>query len=93
MIIDTPDFPEEVKNEAGQHWEGLQYLRTIDDVMWTYLSPAPMIAPGKRTKKFRLGGDDDLLVGGEISAEDFAIAALDEVDTPKYDKKRFAVAY
>jgi uncharacterized protein len=28
-----------------------------------------------------------------ISFEDFAVALLDEIETPKYPKNRFAIAY
>jgi len=91
MIMDTPDFPDFVKEEARQHKEAVDYLLALgEDVVWTSLSPAPMIQPGKRTKKFRLGRE--VVVGREISAEDFAIAALDEIETPKHDRQRFAVA-
>lgn len=91
MVMDTPDFPAFVKNEAQQHADALQFLQTVDDVSWTYLSPAPQFSPGKRTKTFKLGADT--IIGGSISAEDFAFAALDEVETPKHDKQRWAVAY
>lgn len=91
MLMDTPDFPASVQNEARQHWDALVYLQGVDDVTWTSLSPAPLIRPGKRTGKVALG-DDGVLVGGEVSAEDFAVAALDEIAAGKYVKKRFAVA-
>ncbi len=49
---------------------------------WTYLSPAAFIAPGERTGKFRLG-DTDLVTDAKgesrISAEDYAIALVDEL--------------
>jgi putative NADH-flavin reductase len=91
MVMDTPEFPEFVKNEAQQHGDALQHLQSVDDVRWSYLSPPPQIAPGARTKTFKLGGD--VLIGDAISAEDFAFAALDEVEAPKHDHQRFAVAY
>ena len=72
------------------HADALAWLRTVDDVNWTSLAPPPMIQPGERTGKYKLGGD--AIVGFTISAEDYAVAAMDEIDTPKHEKARFAVA-
>jgi len=61
-----------------------------------FLSPAAMIAPGERTGKYRVGGDQ-LLIGSDgqsrISIEDYAVAMLDEVEHPKHERTRFTVAY
>jgi putative NADH-flavin reductase len=52
--------------------------------------------PGARTGVFRYG-TDTLLFGedGEsrISFEDFAIALVDELETPKYIGQRFTIGY
>jgi putative NADH-flavin reductase len=66
---------------------------TID---WTYFSPAAYFEPGTRTGKFRLGKDD--MISGEngesrISMEDYAIALVDELETPKHSKERFTIGY
>jgi putative NADH-flavin reductase len=65
-------------------------------VNWTYFSPAGSIQPGERTGKFRVGGDQ-LIVGengkSEISMEDYAVAMLDEVEKPRYERQRFTVGY
>lgn len=55
-----------------------------------------MIQPGERTGAFRLGKDTLLTDGkGEsrISAEDFAVALVDEVENPRHIRQRFTVAY
>merc|ERR1712216_566554 len=49
MVVDQPWFPEHVKPEAMGHADGLAYLNTVEDVKWSYLSPPPMIQPGKKT--------------------------------------------
>ena len=54
------------------------------------LSPAPMISPGERTGQYRVGTDSPL--GDAISAEDFAVAIVDELEKPAHAGKRFAVA-
>lgn len=76
--------------------EALNYYRTINDVKWTYVSPSLMINPGKRTGKFRLGGDALLMSAdgrSEISMEDFAVAIVDEMEKPQFLRKRFTVGY
>lgn len=71
-------------------------IRVADDLDWTAISPPTTIQAGQRTGKFRLGLDhlleDDQGVS-LISREDFAIAILDEIETPKHVKRRFTVAY
>ncbi|AFZ67331.1 NAD(P)-dependent oxidoreductase [Deinococcus peraridilitoris] len=94
-LIDTPEFPQEYKAEAQQSREVLQELRT-SELNWTYLSPAIEIAPGERTASFRTGGDT-LMTDGQgrsfISAEDYAVAVLNELEGPRHERRRFSVAY
>ena len=60
------------------------------------MSPAALIASGERTGKFRLG-TEQLIIGknGEshISAEDFAVALLNEVEKPQHIHQRFTLGY
>ncbi|RYG93536.1 MAG: NAD(P)-dependent oxidoreductase, partial [Alphaproteobacteria bacterium] len=63
---------------------------------WTYLSPAAEIAPGERTGTFRLGGDQFLTDAegrSRISAEDYAVALIEEVEKSQHIRQRFTVAY
>ena len=90
LQMNSPGFPDFVKPEAQAHADALEWLRTVDDVNWTSLAPPPMIQPGKRTGKYKLG--KDTVVGFTISAEDYAVALLDEIATPKNEKTRFTVA-
>ena len=60
------------------------------------MSPAAHIAPGERTGKFRLGGDEPVLdARGEshVWVEDLAYAVLAEAETPKHTGKRFTLGY
>ncbi|HEY3873027.1 MAG TPA: NAD(P)H-binding protein [Actinocrinis sp.] len=95
-LFDLPGFPDAYKSEAQSHIEVLERLRGVSDVQWTYLSPAAEIAPGERTGVFRLGGDD-LLSDPDgksfISAEDFAVALIDEAEKPQHVGRRFCAAY
>ena len=73
-----------------------EVIRTANDLDWTAISPPASIQPGQRTGKFRLGLDH--LLEGEkgvslISREDFAIAIVDEIETPRHVKRRFTAAY
>jgi uncharacterized protein len=55
------------------------------------LSPAFVIAPGERTGTFRLSGDEP--IGEHISAEDYAVALIDEAEKPTHNRKRFTLGY
>ena len=89
-------LPGFVKQEIKGHLLVLEYLRGIDDVRWTYVSPPKKFKPGKRTGKYRLGGDKmlkDKKGKSRISMEDFAIALVDEAENGKYIGQRFSVAW
>jgi uncharacterized protein len=96
-LVDTPEFPDAYKLEASTHAEVLELLRGSESpAQWFYVSPAPgfgSYAPGERTGTFRTGGDVLLEGASEISGEDFAIAFVDEIETPQHTRERFAVAY
>jgi hypothetical protein len=94
-LIDSGHLPAEYKAIAIAHRDALALLKA-SDIDWTYFSPAAFIQPGERTGKFRLGGDSLLLDGqapGRISAEDYAIALVDELEQPKHIRQRFTIAY
>jgi putative NADH-flavin reductase len=72
-------------------------LYRLSDRNWTYVSPsAGLVQAGKRTGRFRIGGDQ-LLVRedgtSDISADDLAVAVLDEVELPRFVQRRFTVGY
>jgi putative NADH-flavin reductase len=91
-LLDHPDFPEIYHAEALIGAEALEYLRALgDDVDWTFLSPAPVIQPGERTGTYNLGEDSP--AGDSISAEDYAVALLDEIEKPVHRRRRFTVAH
>lgn len=95
-LLDSPDFPEAYKAEATAGAVFLDTLRKVDDIDWTFLSPAALFEAGERTGTFRLGGDTllrDANGHSRISFEDYAIAMLDEVEQPAHVRQRFSVAY
>ncbi|TDO68660.1 hypothetical protein EV651_102583 [Kribbella sp. VKM Ac-2571] len=89
-VVDGPDFPAEYKDESLTVSQALENLRA-SDVNWTMLSPAFVIAPGERTGVFRLGLDEP--VGDHISAEDYAVALINEAETPAHNRRRFTLGY
>jgi len=94
-LIDQPDFPAAYKDEASKGAAFLGRLRTIADLDWTFLSPSAMFVPGTRTGTFRLGTDQLLSTadGSSISYEDYAVALVDEIETPAHVRRRFTVGY
>lgn len=96
QLMDTPDFPEEWKAIAQTAAEVLDIYRQESELDWTNISPAAFIAPGERTGKYRTGTNQlvtDEKGESRISAEDFAVAILDEAENPKFIRQRFTVAY
>jgi uncharacterized protein len=94
-LIDSGHLPEEYMTIAIAHRDALKILRE-SDLDWTSLSPAGFIQPGERTGKFRLGGESlvaDAQGNSQISAEDYAVALVDELEHPKHIKQRFTLAY
>jgi putative NADH-flavin reductase len=95
QLVDTPNFPQEWKGIALAHRDVLPILKA-SDLEWTYLSPAALIQPGERTGKFRLGGTQmvtDEKGESRISAEDFAVALVSELETPKHVRQQFTLGY
>ncbi|MCD7101438.1 NAD(P)-dependent oxidoreductase [Pseudoclavibacter sp. 13-3] len=99
-VLDTPDFPDAFREEAGNHAKILDLLRTEpNDVDWFYVSPSGEYGsfnPGEHTGTFRLGGD--VLLTTEdgrsfISGADFAQAFVDEIEHSTHSRQRFTVGY
>jgi putative NADH-flavin reductase len=95
-LIDTPGFPEAYRAEARAGGRFLDTLRKESDLDWTFLSPSAEFAPGDRTGRFRLGGNEllvDAMGKSRISMEDFASAFVDELEHPEHSRQRFTVGY
>ena len=95
-VIDTIELPDAWKAPVMEGIRTLDLLRNVDDVDWTFFSPAVMIGPGERTGKFRLGKDSvvrDTEGNSKISYDDYAIAMVDELDQGNNLKGRFTIGY
>ncbi|MBK5007585.1 NAD(P)-dependent oxidoreductase [Pseudomonas sp. S32] len=95
-VIDTPDFPEAYKAEAIGGVRFLEVLQQEPDLDWTFLSPSAEFVEGERSGHYVLG-KDHLLIGADgkswITFADYAIALLDELDTPRHSRQRFTAGY
>lgn len=95
-FVDAPAFPSVAKAEALAGCAILDQLGAEADLEWSFLSPSILFLPGLRTGQYRLG-KDDLLFGADgrssISLEDYAVAMLDEAETPRHVRQRFTVGY
>jgi len=90
-LVDDPEFPDMYKAEALIGAEALDYIRGLGDTAdWTFFSPAPVIQPGERTGAYKTEADSP--AGDTISAEDYAVAMLDEIEKPAYRRSRFTAA-
>ncbi|MFJ7305665.1 NAD(P)-dependent oxidoreductase [Streptomyces sp. NPDC099088] len=93
--LDQLGLPRTYAAVVRGHRDALNVLRTSNR-LWTYFSPAEDIAPGERTGRFRLGGDQPVLDAGgrsRISAEDAAVALVDEAELPRFVQRRFTIGY
>jgi putative NADH-flavin reductase len=101
-LVDKPEFADAWKPEALAHAGVLDWLRsdaTPDGLQWFYVSPAETYGgynPGRPVGSYRtsadtvLRGDDGT---SEISGADFALAFVDEIETPTHVNQRFVVGY
>ncbi len=95
QALDQLGLPKEYVAAMRGHGDALNILRTSNR-LWTYFSPAIEIVPGERTGRFRIGGNQPVMdVGGRsrISAEDAAIALIDEAELPRFVQRRFTAGY
>ena len=94
-LIDTPEFPKEYVPTASNQGKNLEDLQNAKGIKWTFVSPAAYFNPeGKRTCSYQKG-KDNLIVNAKgesyISYADFAIAVVDEIETPQHINERFTL--
>lgn len=95
-VVDNPDMPAWVRPGSLATMNALEQLRREPQLDWSYLSPSAEMRSGQRTGHFRLGGDrllTDANGKSEISVQDYAIAMIDELETPAHIRRRFTVGY
>jgi len=95
QALDQFGLPREYAAAMRGHRDALNTFRTSER-LWTYFSPAIEISPGERTGRFRIGGDQPVMDAegrSRISAEDAAIALIDEAELPRFIQRRFTIGY
>ncbi|MCL1040337.1 NAD(P)-dependent oxidoreductase [Shewanella marisflavi] len=97
MLVQSPDFHPEYKDEALAQGEALKVFRESDSPLnWTFVSPAAEIYPGDSEGTYRIGGDQfftDEQGRSRISVADYAKAMVDLVGTDNHARQRISVAY
>src|SRR5207245_11451268 len=97
QLVDTLEFPAAWRPVALAHRDALAVYRAAPPGLdWTYFSPAALIEPGKRTGTYRTGNEQlltDRMGKSRISAEDFAVALLDEVERPAHVPQQITAPY
>jgi putative NADH-flavin reductase len=90
-LLDTDGFPDAYKAEATSGAAALDLFRAAPEAVdWTFVSPSPVIAPGERTGSYATALDTP--AGDFVSAEDYAVALVDEIEQPQHRRQRFTVA-
>jgi putative NADH-flavin reductase len=94
-LIASGYLPEAYLPIAKSHEKALGILKA-SDINWTYFSPAGYFEAGERTGKFRLGTTN--LIANEkgdsrISFEDYAVALVDEIETPAHERGQLSIGY
>ena len=89
-------LPKRLELEIQGQILALDYLRSVDDVIWTYATPPTSFTNGKRTGVYRTGRDrilKDKRGRSRISRADFAVALVDEAESAAHNMQRFTIAY
>jgi uncharacterized protein len=90
LLLDDPQVPDLYRPEMVTMRKVLEKFRATEGLDWTAVSPAPQIAPGERTGAYSTATDTP--AGESISSQDLAVAIVDELESPKYQGRRFTAA-
>lgn len=90
-LLDAPGFPAEYRPFSLAHAAGLEVLRVEGGALdWVYVSPAgDFDHDGERTGHYDIREHAD--AADRISYPDFALALLDEIETPHHHHTHLAV--
>lgn len=98
-IVDGADFPREIKAGAQAASDYLEIVKREHDLNWTFFSPAIEMnknTSGKRTGTYRTDLNQPVFNSegrSILSVEDLAVAIVDEVLDPKFERQRFTAGY
>ncbi|TDC23183.1 NAD-dependent epimerase/dehydratase family protein [Streptomyces sp. 8K308] len=95
IVLDSPEYvPPEYRAIAAASAAQLDACRP-HPADWVYLSPPALLEPGARTGHYRRGTTTLIAAAdgtSHVSAEDLAVAILDELENPGADR-HFTVGY
>jgi hypothetical protein len=87
QLVDTPTFPEAYKPYALAHREAFNRLQAVDDLDWTFFSPAAEIGPGEERGQYRVQPKAflaDASGHSRISYADYGAAFVAELEAHAY---------
>lgn len=95
-LYQMPGFPKSVYPTSTNMDAGLDALKKTTNLSWTYISPsANFIYSTDKSHGYKVG--EEVLLNSESSGEseitmaEYAVAMLDEIETPVHLNKRFTV--
>ncbi|GII94343.1 NAD(P)-dependent oxidoreductase [Sinosporangium siamense] len=89
LLMDTPGYPQEYRGFLLGHAAGIDVLKAADGFDWLVMNPTgDFDHGGGRTGRYTVGPGD---AAGRITYDDFAIAVLDEIDTPRHHHTQIGV--
>lgn len=97
--VDTPEYPAAWRPGPAAARDYLNLLKEEKHLDWTYVSPPLDLSAATsniRTGHYRIGTDSPVYNDqgkSTISVEDFAVAVLDEAESPRHSRQSFTVAY
>jgi putative NADH-flavin reductase len=91
LLMDTAGYPQEYRTFYLAHAAGNDVLRAATSALdWLVLSPAgDFDHGGARTGRYRTAPAE---AAGRVSYADFAIALLDEIDTPEHHRTHVGIS-
>jgi uncharacterized protein len=99
-IVETDAFAPEYKGEARELFAAYERVSEMDDVDWTYVSPAgtfgSFVPDQTRRGAYRTGGETPVYdAAGEsvISGPDFALAVVDAIESGEHRRAHVHFAY
>ena len=99
QLIDTPEFPAEIKPGAEAAREYLEIIKKNENLDWTFFSPAIEMhqgTAGVRKGTYRTALENPVFDEegrSVLSVEDVAVALVDELENNQFVKQRFTAAY
>ncbi|MEN5096150.1 NAD(P)H-binding protein [Stenotrophomonas sp. TWI1409] len=96
QLVDTPTFPDAYKPYALAHREAFNRLQAVDDLDWTFFSPAAEIGPGEQRGQYRVQAKAflaDASGHSRISYADYGVAFVAELEAHQYPKQIITAAY